>query len=271
MTRIHETFGLIDSHCHLHMLKPGGDWQSLDDYLDFADQSGVKGFLTVAVDPDSICAIDQLTKQYRNVFGAIGIHPNETECSLNSEMFDSFKTNDKLIAVGETGLDYYRDYVSSSVQKERFAFQLNLARELNKPLVIHVREAKQDTLDILKAEKASEMGGIIHCFTEDWEMASRAMDLGFHIGFSGIVTFNSAKTLQEVAKKMPRERILVETDCPYLAPVPHRGKPNQPAYVSHVAKAIAQLRNESEEDVANYTTDNFMRLFPSTREVFSYE
>ena len=167
----------------------------------------------------------------------------------------------KVIAIGETGLDYFRSEGDLEWQRERFRRHIAGAKQAGKPLIIHSRDASEDTLRILDEESAADVGGVMHCFTGDWDMAKRAMDLNFHISFSGIVTFGSAHELQEVAVKMPQDRMLVETDSPYLAPVPHRGKPNHPALVKHVAEYIAQLRGETCEQVAAETTRNFIRLF----------
>ncbi len=166
-----------------------------------------------------------------------------------------------VIAIGETGLDYFRSEGDLDWQRERFRRHIAAAKQSGKPLIIHSRDAKEDTLKILEEEQASEVGGVMHCFTGDWEMAQRAMELNFYISFSGIVTYKSARELQEIATRMPADRYLVETDSPYLAPVPHRGKPNQPAFVRHVAEYIAELRGESYEQVAAATTENFRTLF----------
>ena len=167
----------------------------------------------------------------------------------------------KVIAIGETGLDYFRSEGDLSWQRDRFRRHIAAAKQAGKPLIIHSRDASEDTLRILAEESAADVGGVMHCFTGDWDMAQRAMDLNFHISFSGIVTFKSARELQEVAEKMPEDRMLVETDSPYLAPVPHRGKPNHPALVRYVAEYIAELRGEAYAQLAEATTRNFIRLF----------
>ena len=167
----------------------------------------------------------------------------------------------KVVAIGETGLDYFRSEGDLEWQRDRFRRHIAAARQSGKPLIVHSRDAREDTLAVLAEEGAGEVGGVMHCFTGDWDMARRAMDMNFYISFSGIVTFKSAQELQEIARKMPADRMLVETDSPYLAPVPHRGKPNQPAFVRHVAEFIAELRNESCETVAAVTTRNFRALF----------
>jgi TatD DNase family protein len=172
-----------------------------------------------------------------------------------------------VVAVGETGLDYYYGRDSGARQREWFRVHIAAARELGKPLIVHTRDAREDTLRILAEEGAVEVGGVLHCFTEDWAMAERALELGFYISFSGIVTFRNAKPIQEAARRVPAGRLLVETDAPYLAPVPHRGKPNHPAWVRHVAEFVARLRGETLEQVAAATTANYLRLFGSSGEV----
>jgi TatD DNase family protein len=170
-----------------------------------------------------------------------------------------------VVAIGETGLDYYRVEGDTGWQRERFRTHIRAARRCGKPLVIHTRAAAEDTLAIMREEGASEAGGVMHCFTETWEVAEAALALGFHISFSGIVTFKNAQALKEVARRVPLDRMLVETDSPYLAPVPHRGKPNQPAFVRHVAEEVARLRGIAFEEVARRTTENFFRLFAHAR------
>ncbi|MGL5632071.1 MAG: TatD family hydrolase, partial [Azovibrio sp.] len=178
-------------------------------------------------------------------------------------------THPKVIAIGETGLDYHWHKDKPEWQRERFRTHIRAAIEANKPLVIHTRESADDVLSILKEEGAQKVGGIMHCFTETWEIAERALELGFHLSFSGIVTFKNALQIKEVAKQAPLNKILVETDAPYLAPVPHRGKINHPGYVRHVAEEIARLRGLSLDEIAAATTNNFLNLFPTTRETFA--
>jgi TatD DNase family protein len=195
------------------------------------------------------------------------VHPDERrdgrEASL--EELIAMAAHPKVVAIGETGLDYFRVEGDTEWQRERFRTHIRAARACAKPLVIHTREAAEDTLRIMREEGAREAGGVMHCFTESWEVAQGAMDLGFHISFSGIVTFKNAQALKEVARRLPLERMLVETDSPYLAPVPHRGKTNQPAFVRHVAEEIARLRAIPLEEVASCTTQNFFRLFRDAR------
>lgn len=253
---------LVDSHCHLNMLDLATFAGKLENVLLHAKENGVNYFLSVAVtlaDHPDLVAISQ---DYPNVFISTGLHPNENPGqALDVDQLQTNATHSRVIAIGETGLDYYRQEGDIQWQQTRFKQHIACAKSLQKPLIIHSRQAKADTLEILRSENAKEVGGVMHCFTEDWEMAKRAMDLNFYISFSGIVTFKNATTLQEVAKKIPLERMLIETDCPYLAPIPHRGKPNLPGYVCHVAEFIATLRNEPLSKIAENTTQNFFALF----------
>ena len=204
----------------------------------------------------------EIVEQHGRVSASVGLHPNEQDGhDPDVDELVAYAKHPKVIAIGETGLDYFRSEGDLDWQRDRFRRHITAAKQAGKPLIIHSRDAKEDTLRILEEESAGEAGGVMHCFTGDWDMAKRAMDLNFYISFSGIVTFKSARELQEVATRMPAERYLVETDSPYLAPVPHRGKPNQPAFVRHVAEFIAELRGESYEQVAAETTRNFEHLF----------
>jgi TatD DNase family protein len=199
---------------------------------------------------------------YPQISVSVGVHPNEHEGhDPSAEELIELGQNPKVIAIGETGLDYFRSEGDLSWQHQRFRNHIAAAKALKKPLIIHTREAKDDTLKILAEEGAADVGGIIHCFTEDWEFAQRAMDLNFYISFSGIVTFNNATAIKDVAQRIPADRFLIETDSPYLAPVPFRGKTNYPLYVRHVAEHIAQLRGTTFEEVAQLSRDNFYRLF----------
>jgi TatD DNase family protein len=192
----------------------------------------------------------------------VGVHPNVRDGQDPSvEELIALGADDKVIAIGETGLDYFRSVGDLDWQHQRFRNHINAAKALKKPLIIHTREAKLDTLRLLEEEGASDVGGIIHCFTEDWEFAQKALDLNFYISFSGIVTFNSAKDIQEVAKKVPEDRFLIETDSPYLAPAPFRGRPNYPTYVRYVAEKLAELRGTTVNQIAESSTENFYRLF----------
>jgi TatD DNase family protein len=204
----------------------------------------------------------ELIKPHRQVSASVGVHPDGTDVlEPDVNQLVNLGQQDRVVAIGETGLDYFRVEGDVEWQRERFRTHIRAARELNKPLIVHTRAAREDTLKIMAEERAADAGGVLHCFTEDWEMAQAAMDMNFYISFSGIVTFKNALTLKDVARKMPSERMLVETDSPYLAPVPRRGKTNQPAYVRHVAEYVAELREDSLENVASATTNNFYALF----------
>jgi TatD DNase family protein len=261
---------LVDSHCHLDRLDLSPWDGSLDGALAVAAEQQVGYFLCVAIDLEHYPNILAMAKQHPNISVSVGVHPNEKEGhDPKAEELIALAADEQVIAIGETGLDYFRTKKGHEDelewQRERFRQHIAAAKATKKPLIIHMREATEDTLRILKEEGAEEAGGVMHCFVENWDIAKRAMDINFDISFSGIVTFNSAKELKEAAKQMPLDRILVETDSPYLAPVPHRGKPNYPAYVSHVAQCIADLRGVSWEAIAEATTENFTRRFPAAK------
>jgi TatD DNase family protein len=235
---------------------------TIADVVERAKQSQVTHLLNVGTTLEDVPSFFELIKPFPNVRGSIGLHPNE-QPGFVPEVDDLKKliTQHGAVAIGETGLDYYRTEEDNTWQHERFRRHIAVAKELKLPLIIHTREAKKDTIQILKEEGADSIGGVMHCFTEDWEMAKAAMDLNFVISFSGIVTFKNATQIQEVALKIAADKMLIETDCPYLAPIPHRGKINEPAFVRHVAEFIAQMRGDSVENIGQNTTDNFFRLF----------
>ncbi len=253
---------LVDSHCHLDRLDLSKHAGSLDRALQAAREAGVGHFLCVSIGMDNFPEVLRIARAYDDVSASVGVHPNEEAAhDADTETLVKLAADPKVVAIGETGLDYFRSEGGLEWQRERFRRHIAAAKRTGKPLIIHMREATDDTLRILREEGADAVGGVMHCFVEDWATAQAAMDLGFHISFSGIVTFNSAKALQEVARRLPAERMLVETDSPYLAPVPNRGKPNEPAYVRHVAEFVATLRNEPLERIAEVTTENYFRLF----------
>ena len=257
---------LIDSHCHIDLMdyeKLGGD---PDTAVAYAHENGISHMLCVSVNleqyPNMLNTIDEMP----NVFASVGVHPNEQDgLDPSVEQLVELADNKKVVAIGETGLDYFRSEGDLEWQRDRFRRHIEAAKQTGKPLIIHSREAKEDTIKLLQEENAQDIGGVMHCFAEDWEMAQQAMDLNFYISFSGIVTFKSAKTLQDVAKRVPLDRMLVETDSPWLAPMPFRGKTNQPAYVKYVAEYIAELRDASVDSIATATTENFFRLFDSAK------
>lgn len=254
---------LVDSHCHLDLLNLKASGGSLEAVLDQAAEQGVAYMLCVSVNLPHLPRVLALAESHDRVFASVGIHPNEKPSEQEPSVADlaALAAHPRVVAIGETGLDYFRSEGDLEWQRARFRRHIKAARETGKPLIIHTRQARSDTLDILEEEGAHEVGGVLHCFSEDWETAKRGMEMNFMVSFSGIVTFNNAKELQQVAARIPLERILVETDAPWLSPVPHRGKPNQPAYVRHVAEYIAMLRETSLEEIARTTTDNFFGLF----------
>ena len=257
---------LVDSHCHLDRLDLDPYQGQLDGAMQAAAQSGVGYMLCVNIDMEHLADVLAPAEHYTNVYASVGVHPNERDGQdPNVATLVKFAQHPRVIAIGETGLDYFRSEGDLEWQRQRFRNHINAARQVNKPLIIHMRDATADTLQILREEHAEDIGGVMHCFTEDWVTAQAAMAMNFSISFSGIVTFKTATVLQDVAKRIPLNKMLVETDSPYLAPVPYRGKSNQPAYVRQVAEFIAQLRGESFDTIAQATTENFFRLFPAAK------
>lgn len=226
-----------------------------------AQAANVTELLSVGVTLDSFPNMLEMIEPYNNIYASCGVHPLDVESDFALDRLHEYASHDKVVAIGETGLDYHYQPETADLQKLRFEQQVDLAVKLNKPLIIHTRNARQDTLDILANGNAQKCGGVIHCFTEDLPFAEAAMDMGFYISISGIVTFRQATELKEVVKALPLERLLIETDSPYLAPVPHRGKQNQPAYVVEVASYIAQLKGCSLGEVGQKTSENFRNLF----------
>ena len=254
----------IDSHCHLDRLNLDDFDQNLDNVVSAAKQAKVNKLLCVSVTLKEFPAMVEKTKHFDNVYLSCGAHPLNQEDEVDEAQLLSLSQHNNVIAVGETGLDYFYAPETKALQLDSFKKHVRVAKKLNKPLIIHTRDAQKDTLAILRDEGAAEVGGILHCFTESWEMAEQAIAMGFYISFSGIVTFKNASALREVAKQVPDDRFLIETDAPYLAPVPHRGKQNQPAYVVEVAKHLASIRGQSVDTIAKLSTDNFNRLFTLT-------
>jgi TatD DNase family protein len=254
----------IDSHCHIDF----PDFtEGVEPLLDNMRRQQVSHALCVSVNLENQGRILDLTQRHDNLYASVGVHPDHEDVAEPS-VADLVEraARPKVVAIGETGLDYYR-MARETVdwQRERFRVHIRAARQAGKPLIIHTRNAAEDTLRVMTEEGADQAGGVMHCFTESWEVARSALDLGFYISFSGIVTFKSAKDLKDVARRVPLERLLIETDSPYLAPVPHRGKRNEPAYVRHVAEEIASLRGQTLEAVAEATTRNFFTLFSAAR------
>ena len=252
----------IDSHCHLDRLKLEEFDNNLSNVVEQATNANVNKMLCVSVTLEDFPSMAEKTLNFPQVLLSCGAHPLNQDDEIDPDnLLRLAQSDERVIAIGETGLDYFYAPETKAVQMDSFIKHVQVARQVNKPLIIHTRDAKQDTLDVLNQEQAHDVGGILHCFTETWEMAKSALDLGFYISLSGIVTFKNAAALREVAKQIPDDRLLIETDAPYLAPVPHRGKQNQPAYVVEVAKHLASIRGQSVEHIAKISSDNFNRLF----------
>jgi len=249
----------VDSHCHINFPELAAN---MDDLLAQMRQNEVVSALCVSVNLADFPQVLALAEQYPHIYASVGVHPDyEGVEEPDVARLVLLAQHPKVIGIGETGLDYFRLKGDLEWQRARFRTHIRAARESGKPLIIHTREAAADTLRIMKEENASEVCGVMHCFTETWEVAEAALAMGFYISFSGIVTFKNAKQIKEVAQRVPIERILIETDSPYLAPVPNRGKLNQPAYVKHVADEIALLRGINTDEVGRVTTENFAHLF----------
>ncbi len=252
----------VDSHCHLDCLDLTPYENSFEQFVDDASSNGLEHMMCICIDLEAYPAMRELAGKFGNISVTVGVHPNVREGrDPGAEEIIRFAQDSKVAAIGETGLDYFRSEGDLEWQRNRFRNHIRAARKIGKPLVVHSRDAKEDTLRVLREEDAGLVGGVIHCFTEDWDMAVRAMDLNFHISFSGIVTFKNAYSVKEVARKIPEDRYLIETDSPYLAPVPYRGKQNYPMYVRHVAAEIAELRGEPLTGVAETSAKNYYRLF----------
>ena len=258
---------LIDSHCHLDF---DGLSNRLPDVLAAMASNDVAGCMTIGVTLEEAPQVLAIAEAHEQVFASVGVHPEYADHQEpDVETLCALAQHPKVLAIGETGLDYHWHKDRPEWQRERFRVHIRAAKLLNKPLVIHTRESAEDTLAILKEEGASAVGGILHCFTESLAVAEEAIALGFYISISGIVSFKKAEQVHEVARSVPLDRLLVETDSPYLAPVPFRGKPNEPAYVRHVAEAIADLRQISYAEVAEASSRNFLKLFPTSASVLA--
>lgn len=250
---------LVDSHCHLDFPDLAA---RLPELLAAMTTNDVRLAVCIGVNLEDFPGVLALAEAHTHLYATVGVHPEYQDAEEPGvERLVSLAAHRKVIAIGETGLDYHWHKDRPEWQRERFRTHIRAARQSGKPLVVHMRDAAEDTLRLLREEGGDVTGGVMHCFTENWEVARQALDLGFYISFSGIVTFKNALALKEVAQRAPLDRILVETDAPYLAPVPYRGKTNQPAYVKHVAEEIATLRGEPFERIAEATTTNFFRLF----------
>lgn len=255
----------IDSHCHLDRLELEKLGMDLPAVLRAAADAQVHHMLCVSVSLQEFPAMAALVRDYPQISVSCGEHPLHQQLGFNQDQLLSLCKLPNVVAVGETGLDYFYSPDNKTTQQSAFASHIAVARELKKPLIVHTRDAREDTLAMLRSEGAADCGGVLHCFTEDWATAKAALDLGFYISFSGIMTFRNADALREVVKQVPADRLLIETDSPYLSPVPYRGKTNQPAYVAAVAQAIADLRQVELHELALQTSQNFRLLFPLAR------
>lgn len=252
----------IDSHCHPYMLDVYKDPVKFSQWMHDTQVTGVEIMLCVAVDMKTAQQCLAIAHQYDHVYSSVGSHPSEKEeDDLSIDTLVQFAKHPKVVALGETGLDYHYNTDKLDVMRNRFRNHICAAKIVKKPLIIHTRDAREDTLGIMREENAHDVGGVMHCFTESLEMARAAIALNFYISFSGIITFKNAQNLTEVVREIPMEKILIETDSPYLAPVPFRGKTNEPKYVRYVAEKIAEIKNLSVETVARSSSDNFRRLF----------
>lgn len=250
---------LVDSHCHLDF----PDFtHRIDQVLESMRDARVAAALCIGVSLEGLPGVLALAEKHMNLYASVGVHPEQQDCS-DPRVAELVRLagHPRILGIGETGLDYYWHKDRPEWQRKRFRTHIQAAKLARKPLIVHTRDAAEDTLRIMEEEGAGEVGGVMHCFTEDISVAERALSLGFHISFSGIVTFKNAKQVKDVARQVPLDRILVETDAPYLAPSPHRGKVNEPAYVRHVAEEIASLKGVDIGEVEQITTANFCRLF----------
>ncbi|QLB20864.1 metal-dependent hydrolase [Vespertiliibacter pulmonis] len=256
---------IIDSHCHLDSLDYETRHKDVDEVIDSAKNRGVQHLISICTTVGRFSKMKALTAHRKDVSLSCGVHPLNVE----DEPFDydkllEFSQDPKVVAIGETGLDYHYTPETKALQQSLFEQQIEIANRLHKPLIIHTRSAREDTIHLLTKGNAEKCGGVLHCFTEDWDMAKKALDLGFYISISGIITFRNAEELRDVVRKLPLDRLLVETDSPYLAPIPYRGKPNQPAYVREVCEYVATLKGVSLEEMAQITTQNVQNLFKIT-------
>lgn len=256
----------VDSHCHLDCIDLANFNNNFDQLVKHSHDSEIEHMLCVSINLKEYPGMLEKVRAYPNISVSAGMHPMADESDAFSiEYLSDLATDEKVIAIGETGLDYFYHKDDPTWQQERFRAHIQVANKVDKPLIIHTRDAGKDTIEILQQENAEKCSGVIHCFTETQEFANQAMELGFMISISGIVTFKNAGSLREIAKTIPDERLLIETDSPYLAPVPHRGKQNQPAFVKHVAETLADIRQTTVEHIAEVSRNNFYRLFKLER------
>ena len=252
---------LVDSHCHLDRLDYKNKHKNLSDVVNNAKTQGIDYLLSVCVTLKDYPAMAELIAPFEQIFSSCGVHPLYLDEVVDEVLLLEYARQEKVVAMGEMGLDFFYSPENKAAQEASFRSQIRVAKMVNKPVIVHTRDARKATLDILRSEGAEQVGGVLHCFTESLEMAEAAMEMGFYISVSGIVTFKNAKELQAVIKEIPLDRLLVETDSPFLAPVPHRGQENQPAYTRDVAEFVANLKGVTLEELAAVTTANFFRLF----------
>lgn len=256
----------VDSHCHLDRVDLDCHEGSLAGVIEAASVRGVNRMLCVGINMSNAPEVMALARQYEGVSASVGIHPMDVvNGQADWDQLRIWAQSPEVVAVGETGLDYFYSADSAQAQRDSFTAHLSLAAQVNKPVIVHTRDAREDTISILTEHVDSFPGGVLHCFTEGWSMARQALDLGFYLSFSGIVTFSNAGELRDVAKKIPLDRLLIETDSPYLTPVPHRGKSNEPQYVVEVAEQLAKLHGVGLEKLAEITSDNYDKLFFSQK------
>ena len=252
----------IDSHCHLDRLKLDDYDGNLDQLIAAARKAKVSKMLCVSVDLDNVADCVALADKYDDVVASVGVHPLDCKEGVpDISSLNQYVSHPKVVAIGETGLDYYYSGDNKSIQQTSFINHLTLAKAESLPVIIHTRDARDDTLQLMKEYGCADSTGVLHCFTESWDMAKAALDMNYYISISGIVTFRNASALRDVVKTLPMDRLLIETDAPYLAPVPHRGKSNEPRFVADVAYFVADLKGVSVEELASQTSDNFYRLF----------
>lgn len=258
---------LVDSHCHLDCIDLSEFNNDFDSLLQQSHEAGVEHMLCVSINLKQYPEMLAKVRDYPFVSVSAGMHPMADESDeFSTAYLTDLALDEKVVAIGETGLDYYYHKGDTRWQQDRFRAHIQVANQLNKPVIVHTRDAGDDTLAILRQENAEQCGGVIHCFTETQDFANQALDLGFMISISGIITFRNADALRDVAKSIPDDRLLIETDSPYLAPIPHRGKQNQPLFVKHVAETLAEIRNTSVEHIAEISRNNFYRLFNINRQ-----
>ncbi|WP_338521662.1 TatD family hydrolase [Candidatus Legionella polyplacis] len=254
---------LVDSHCHLHLIDFNHTNKDIDCIINDAYKNNVKHILCVSTDLNDYITLTKLSDLYKNVSISTGLHPNKNKYDISS--LKEFSYDSRCIAIGETGLDFNSKTLDNNKikQKELFKCHIKIAKRVKKPLIIHTRNAALETLEIMNNENAENIGGVIHCFNESYQIAKYFLDMNFYLSFSGIITFKNAEYLREVVKKIPINRILIETDSPYLAPEPYRGKQNYPAFLKYIAIVLGEIKNKNFKEISKKTTENFLNCFNS--------